>query len=71
MTREEFSILDHTLHRASSGRYCGDSPEMQSLVKAGLMRSLGKASWCPDEFFAITEEGREAYKSHASPTKSD
>jgi hypothetical protein len=62
LNNEQFAILDHTLHRASAGRYCGDSPDMQALVAAGLMQSLGKAGWCPDEFFGITGAGREAFK---------
>jgi len=34
---------------------------MQWLVKRGLMTSLGKTGWCPDEFFTITGKGREAH----------
>jgi hypothetical protein len=60
MSNEEYEILDHTLHRASGGRYCGDSPAMQRLVAQGLMQSIGFASWCRDEYFGITEAGRAA-----------
>jgi hypothetical protein len=56
MTSEQMSILEHTQR---NGRFCGDSPDMQALVAAGLMVSLGKASWCPDEFFGLTNQGRE------------
>lgn len=55
LTDERISILRHTM---ANGRYCGDSSDMQELVSGGLMRSLGKTAWCPDEFFAITREGR-------------
>lgn len=60
LTHEQTEILKHTLRRAAAGRYCGDSKDMQGLVQLGLMRSLGKAGWCPDEFFALTTEGRHA-----------
>lgn len=60
LTEEQLAILDHTLHRAPRQRYCGDSADMQELVRLGLMVSLGKASWCPDEFFTITAKGRQA-----------
>ena len=61
VTHEQWCILDHTLTRAANRRYCGDSPAMQWLVKRGLMTSLGKTGWCPDEFFTITGKGREAH----------
>jgi hypothetical protein len=61
LTNEEFEILDHTLHRAARNRYCGDSPAMQKLVNARYMQSLGKAAWCPDEYFTITDAGRAAH----------
>ena len=57
LTREQISILRHTKYRASAGAYCGDSPDMQVLVRLGLMESLGKVSWCPDEYFGLTEAG--------------
>jgi hypothetical protein len=60
LNKKQVEILDHTARRAANGRYCGDSPNMQALVAAGLMVSLGKAAWCPDEYFGITKEGREA-----------
>ena len=62
MNNEQFAILDHTLHRAGGHRYCGDSPDMQALVAAGLMQSIGKVEWCPDEFFVITGKGQEAFE---------
>lgn len=59
LTTEQIAILRHTQHRAAGGRYCGDSPDMQRLVDLGLMRSHGCVSWCPDEYFGITDAGRE------------
>lgn len=58
LSREQISILRHTSERAAGGRYCGDSPDMQRLVQLGLMHSIGKPSWCPDEFFVLTGAGR-------------
>lgn len=63
MNKEQLAILDHTAHRAAGGRYCGDSPDMQELVAAGLMASCGKVAWCPDEYFRMTTAGREALRS--------
>lgn len=57
LTKEQFAILEHTAHRAARGRYCGDSPDMRVLVAAGLMTSAGKAKWCPDEYFSLTQAG--------------
>jgi len=39
INKEQISILDHTIHRAAGGLYCGDSLDMQALVAAGLMTS--------------------------------
>lgn len=62
LTSQAIGILDHTLHRASCGLYCGDSPEMQELVSLGLMESAGRKSFVPDEYFRITREGQATYK---------
>lgn len=56
---EQLEILKHT-HR--NGRFCGDSPDMQILVQFGFMRSLGRVSFVPEEYFGITESGREVMK---------
>lgn len=61
MNKKQIEILDHTAHRAAGGRYCGNSPDMQALVAAGLMASCGKVAWCPDEYFRMTPAGREAF----------
>lgn len=61
MTKEQFEILDHTANRAAGGRFCGGSDAMNELVADGLMQSIGKASWCPDEFYAMTVKGAAAY----------
>lgn len=58
LSKEQAEILNHTLNRATGQRYCGDSAEMQDLCRMGLMESVGRASWCPDEYFTITSAGR-------------
>jgi len=60
LTKEQIDILDHTMHRAASGFFCGDSPDMQGLVAAGLMESAGRKSFVPEGYFRITEKGRVA-----------
>lgn len=54
--RERVEILKHA---RLNGRYLGDGPEMRSLVADGLMRCVGKLSWCPDEIFKLTPAGAE------------
>lgn len=63
MNKEQIAILDHTLRRAANGLYCGDSPDMQALVAAGLMESAGCTTFVPDEYFRMTGKGREALRS--------
>jgi hypothetical protein len=67
LNREQLSILDHTINRACRGMYCGDSPDMQSLVERGLMEFAGRVSFVPDPYFRITAAGREAWKAHQPP----
>ena len=59
MTQEQIAIMEHTACRAAQGMYCGDSPEMQGLVQAGLMESAGRKSFVMDEYFRLTAKGRE------------
>ena len=63
LTKSQKEILEHTVNRAANGNYCGDSDDMQALVVMGLMRSVGKTSFCPDEYFKITPKGREVLNS--------
>jgi len=63
LNKEHIAILDHTLYRAPGSRYCGDSDEMQELCKEGLMKCIGKVSFCPDKYFGITQNGRKALES--------
>ena len=58
LNKEHLEILNHTLHRAAGQRYCGNSKEMQELVAAGFMKSIGKAPFCIDEYFTITPTGK-------------
>jgi len=67
LNREQLCILDHTANRAANRYYCGDSPDMQALVKAGLMKSAGRKSFVPDEYFTITPEGCEVLRDATRP----
>jgi hypothetical protein len=58
LTKEQLAILKHTSGRAPGGLYCGDSPDMQILVKEGLMESAGHKSFVPDEYFRLTNKGK-------------
>jgi len=58
LSKEQLEILNHTVYRAAHGFFCGDSPDMQKLVKEGLMVSAGRKSFVPDEYFQITSKGR-------------
>ena len=58
MNEEKVAIMEHTITHSANGLYCGDSPDMQYLVKHGLMGSQGKTGFCPDEYFYITPLGR-------------
>lgn len=52
---EQKAILEHTM---KVGQFCGDSKDMHILCNMGLMRCLGKKSFVPDLYFAITPKGR-------------
>jgi len=62
LTKNQREILNHTAYNAAGGFYCGDSKDMQELVRLGLMVSAGKKSFCPDEYFELTHAGHEALK---------
>ena len=62
LKKEHLEILNHTLTRAAGGLYCGSSKEMQELVTTGYMISVGKKSFCPDEYFRITIKGRDFFE---------
>lgn len=57
LEEEHVEIIKHTFLRAAGGRYCGGSREMEKLVTAGLMVCVGKASFCPDEYYQLTRAG--------------
>lgn len=61
LNQEQIEILNHTRSRAAGGRYCGGSPDMDRLVELGYMEDLGKPSWCPDNYYAITAKGKDAH----------
>ena len=62
LPREQQAILFYTVYNAAQGLYRGDSPDMQSLVAAGLMQEAGWKSFVPDAYFRITSKGRAAIK---------
>jgi hypothetical protein len=61
LSREQRDILDHTLHRAPQGMYCGGGKEMEALVEMGLMVCVGRKSFVPEPYYRITQKGREVY----------
>ena len=54
---EHMDILNHTRHRAANRMYCGDSKEMQDLIKLGFMKHAGEKYYVPEPYFTITKEG--------------
>ena len=66
LNSEQQEILKHTVYHAVGGLYCGDSPDMQALVAAGLMEFAGRKSFVPDPYFRITALGRETLKNRPS-----
>jgi len=57
LNNEQISILKHC-NSTTGWLYCGDSSDMQELVKLGLMEAVGRKSFVPDEYFRITPLGR-------------
>ena len=62
LTEEQISIMDHTVHRAAGGRYCGGGKDMDRLVELGYMQYIGTPAWADDPFYSITSKGREALR---------
>ncbi len=60
ITNSQREIMVHTAERAAYGRFCGDSEDMQVLVRLGFMHPIGKTGFCPDEYFCLTRKGRES-----------
>ncbi len=58
LTKERMSIMDHTIHRAAGGYYCGGGKDMKALVGAGLMQLAGNKSFVEEDYFRITYLGR-------------
>ncbi len=56
ITNSQADILDHTIHRAAGGFYCGRCQIMDELVAAGLMEFSGHKFGL--EYFNITHAGR-------------
>ena len=62
LNREQYEIMEHTEKRTANGLFCGDSADMQALVKEGLMECAGRKSFVPDPYFRLTAKGREALR---------
>ena len=62
ITNNQREILDHTAHRAAGDFYCGDSSDMQELIRLGLMKPVGKKSFVPDKYFSLTDKGRRFFR---------
>ena len=60
-TREQIEIMRHTYR---TGRFNGDSAEMDGLVTAGLMFCMGKPEWSPASYYNLTPDGREWLRQH-------
>ena len=54
----QIAILEHTIYRAASNLYCGDSPDMRILCESGFMEYVGRKPSVPDPYFKITLAGR-------------
>ena len=65
LTAEQREILEHSVHRAPQGRYCGGGEVVEGMVDIGLMRRLPKVEWTPDTFYVITDKGRERLAEHS------
>lgn len=57
LSNEHLGILKHTI--SGNRLFCGNSKEMEELCKEGLMESVGKKSFVPEEYFTITRKGIE------------
>ena len=58
LTNNQREIIEHTAHRAARGFYCGDSEDVQKLISLGLMVSAGRKPFVSDEYFKLTDAGR-------------
>ncbi len=59
LTQGQMNILEHTAYRAAGGFYCGGSGDMQNLISRGLMVRAGNKSFVPNDYFKLTELGRQ------------
>lgn len=68
LNHEQIEILDHTIHRAAGGLYCGGGKDMDAPVVSGLMECAGRKSFVPDTYYRVTGAGREALKAAKAKT---
>lgn len=66
MNIKQLEILKHANRPESHGQFVGESPEMDELVERGMMKDIGRPSWCPDTFYQITQSGRDFLKSKSN-----
>ena len=57
LNAEQRVIIEHAIKNRV---YCGDSPDMDILCKAGLMEFLGQKSFVPEGYYKATRKGIEA-----------
>lgn len=66
VTLEEMSILRHT---QKNGRFNGGGEQIASLVERGYLKCIGRPSWVPEDYFVLTEKGRDMVKAFQDPRK--
>lgn len=62
LANEQLEILQHTAARAPGGLYCGGGTTMGQLVELGLMAPAGRKGFVPDEYFRLTEKGKQVLR---------
>ncbi len=58
LNKEQIAILEHTSKTCKL--YCGDSEDMSDLCDKGLMKFMGRKSFCKDGYYRITRKGNNA-----------
>lgn len=56
LNKEHIAIMKHT---KINGLYCGDSKEMVELCEEGYMKCVGRKSFVPDQYYALTRKGKD------------
>lgn len=61
LTKEEYSIINHTLTRSANKLYCCPEKEVSILLGKNLMEFAGVVPFVPDPYWRVTKKGEEAY----------